>query len=696
MNFLSSAEAVCGNLQAAGFIMKKWSIGKPDTQAVEILSRQGGLSAICAGVLAARGIDTMEKAAEFFNQQGDGEILSDPFLIRDMREAADAILSAVDEGKRICVYGDYDCDGITATAVLYSYIECIGGNVEYYINQRSEGYGLCADAVRRLAESGVELIVTVDNGISAIEEAKLVSELGMELVITDHHQPGEELPEAIAVVDPHRSDDMSPFKDLCGCGVALKLIAAMDGGDYSSAMEQFSDLTAIATIADIVPLKGENREIVRQGLHYLENTENVGLQALIAVSGVKSPVSSTNAAFSIAPRINASGRFGSASEAVDLLLCEDPEEAEAMANRLNQLNSERRKTEADIMEEIRNSILAKPEILNKRVLFLYGEGWHHGVIGIVAAKLVERFGKPVFILSDDGDYARGSARSVDGFSIHKALTACADVLTKFGGHSGAGGFSLLKSDIDNFDNALQKYAAESFPSMPVLTLHADKLITPQELSVDSIHTLSVLEPCGEGNPQPLFAMLSVRLLDVAALSGGAHTKLKLTYGNSGVYGLMFGTKTAEFPYKAGDMLDILAYPEINTFAGNTSVNIRIADLRKSGIPQQKYFAAKDAYEKYKRGEGAEKALIPRIVPDRNDLAVIYRAVTENELSFDAVYSMVQSDAINYCKFRLALDIFEELELFSVDRYSEKVSRIPTATKVDLDSSAILSELKNLL
>ncbi|MBP1548846.1 MAG: single-stranded-DNA-specific exonuclease RecJ [Oscillospiraceae bacterium] len=676
--------------------MKKWTIGKPEPKAVDTLSNQGGLSSVCAGVLASRGIDTIEKAAEFFNQQEGGNQPSDPFLIRDMQEAADALLSAVDEGKRICIYGDYDCDGITATAVLYSYLECMDGNVEYYINQRSEGYGLCKDAVRRLAESGVELIVTVDNGISAIEEAKLVAELGMELIITDHHQPGDELPEAVAVVDPHRSDDMSPFKDLCGCGVALKLIAAMDGGDYSSALEQFSDLTAIATIADIVPLKSENREIVRRGLKYLENTENMGLQALMGIAGVKIPVTSTNAAFSIAPRINASGRFGSASEAVDLLLCEDPEEAEEMAKRLNQLNNERRKTEADIMDEIKASILANPEILNKRVLFLYGEGWHHGVIGIVAAKLVDRFGKPVFILSDDDDYARGSARSVEGFSIHKALTACAEVLTKFGGHSGAGGFSLMKSDIDNFDNALQKYAADNFPVMPVLTLHADKLITPQELSVQSINSLSMLEPCGEGNPQPLFAMLSVRLLDFAALSGGAHTKLKLTYGNSGFYGLMFGMKTAEFPYKAGDILDILAYPEINTYNGNTSVSIRIADIRKSGIKQQQYFAAKDAYEKYKRGEGAEKALIPRIVPDRTDLAAIYRAVTENTVSFDSVYSAVHSDAINYCKFRLALDIFEELGLFTVDRYCETVSRIPTKTKVDLDSSAILSELKKLL
>lgn len=676
--------------------MKKWTIGKPDPKAAEILSGQGGLPRICADILVSRGIDTIEKAAEFFNQQDGEETLSDPFLIKDMREAAETLLAAVDEGKRICIYGDYDCDGITATAVLYSYLECIGGNVEYYINDRSEGYGLCSDAVKRLAESGVELIVTVDNGISAVNEAKLISELGMELVITDHHQPPDVLPEAAAVVDPHRSDDLSPFKDLCGCGVALKLIAAMDGGDYSSALEQFSDLAAIATIADIVPLKGENREIVRRGLHYLENTENVGLQALISVSGLRHPISSTGAAFSIAPRINASGRFGSASEAVELLLCEDPDEAENMANRLNTLNTERRKTEADIMEVIHESILKNPEILNKRIIFLYGEGWHHGVIGIVAAKLTERFGKPVFILSDDGEYARGSARSVEGFSIHKALTACSDVLSKFGGHSGAGGFSLPISDIEAFDNALQKYAAEEFPVMPVMTLHADKLLLPGELNVQTVSALSMLEPCGEGNPQPLFAMLSVRLLDVSALSGGVHTKLKLTYGNKGVYGLMFGTKTAEFPYKAGDMLDILAYPEINTYAGQTSVNLRIADLRRSSVPQQKYFAAKNAYERYKRGEGADKALIPRIVPERSELAAIYRAVPQtHDVSFDSVFFSVCSDDINYCKFRLAVDIFTELGLFSADHYSETVRRLPAENKVDLDDSQLLAGLKRL-
>ncbi len=671
--------------------MKKWTVGKPDANAAKALAAQGGLSGICAEVLVSRGIDTVEKARDFF---GGGE-LSDPFLIKDMREAADTVLAAVDEGKKICVYGDYDCDGITATAVLYSYLECIGGNVVYYINQRSEGYGLCADALRRLAEDGTELIVTVDNGISAVSEAALAKELGMELVITDHHRPGEVLPEAAAVVDAHREDDTSSFKDMCGCGAALKLIAAMDGGSYESALEQFSDLAAIATVADVVPLRGENREIVRRGLHYLENTESAGLKALMAVSGIKLPVTAVQAAFALAPRINAAGRFASASEAVEMLLCEDEDEAQKMAERLNSLNSERKKAEAEIMKEIRADILKNKGILYKRVMFLYGEGWHHGVIGIVAARLVERFGKPVFILSDDGEYARGSARSVGGFSIHKALTACSDCLTKFGGHEGAGGFSLRKEDIEKFDGALQKYAAETFPEMPCRALHAEKLLRPEELTVESVSSLSVFEPCGEGSPKPLFMLLSVRLLEAAPLSGGAHTKLKLTYGNVGVYGLMFGTKTSEFPYRPGDMLDMLAYPEINTYNGQTSVNLRIADCRRSGISQKKYLAAKAAYERYKRGEGAEKALIPRIVPDRNSLAAIYRAIPNGGAELDSVYFSVCSEEINYCKFRLALDIFEELGLIETDVYGETVRRLPTEKKVDLDSSKILAELKQL-
>ena len=677
--------------------MKKWSVGNPDVKLSSELAANGGISQLCASVLVSRGINSLEKAQGFFNYRESGEQpLSDPFLIKDMAEAAEIISEAVDNGTSICIYGDYDCDGITATAILYSYLECLGANVSYHINMRSEGYGLCESGIRKLAEDGVKLIVTVDNGISAVKEAQLVKELGMTLVITDHHQPGEILPEAAAVVDPHRQDCTSPFKDLCGCGVALKLIAAMDGGDYSAALEQFSDLAAIATIADVVPIVGENREIVAQGLHYLENTENCGLKALISCAKAKLPMSSVSVAFTLSPRINASGRFGSAEDAVKLFLAESPEEAQQYAELLDSLNAQRKETEAEIMREIEERIKKDPAIVHKRVTVLYGKGWHHGVIGIVAARLVERFGKPVFILSDDGEYARGSARSVNGFSVFDALTHCSRLLDKFGGHTGAGGFSLKESSITEFDKALQEYASSLFEHAPVHTMHADKIITPQELTVDNIRSLSVLEPYGEANKQPVFVMQNVRLLEVMSLSQGLHTKLKLTYGNMGFFGLMFGQKTEQFPYKAGEFLDMLVYAEINTYNGQTSVNLRIADVRPSGISQPKYFSAREAYEKYMLGEELPSALIKRMAPEREELVSVYKLIPSGKpVSCDNIFAKLDSSIIPYCKFRIALDIFEELDFIKYDIFNDEAVRNPDIKKTPLENSSIFRTLLSM-
>lgn len=674
--------------------MKKWTIGNPDKDAAKALADQGGLSKLCAGILVSRGIDTYEKAAEFFGRDEDTD-LSDPFLIKDMQKAADMLLDAVDSGKRICVYGDYDCDGITATALLFSYLDAMGGDVCYHINKRSQGYGMCADAVRQLADDGVELIVTVDNGISAINEAKLAKELGMELIITDHHEVGDVLPDADAVVDPKRQDDTSPFKDLCGCGIALKLTAAMDDGDYDSVLEQFSDLAAIATVADMVPLKGENRRIVRTGLHYLENTENPGLQALMSVARVDAPISSTAAAFAIAPRINAAGRIASASESADLLLCEDPQDATDLAECLDKYNADRKKAESDIINEIEEHISSDPNILYERVLFLHGKDWHHGVIGVAAARLLERFGKPVFIFSDneDGVHASGSVRAPKGFSVYDALAACSDTLAKFGGHKGAGGFTVSLDNIESFKTALLKYAAKEFSSIPMYTIHADKLLMPEELTAEEISSLSVLEPFGEGNPKPMFALLSAQILEVIPLSAGAHTKLRLSYGGTTLTGLLFGEKTSDFPYKAGDVIDIMGCAEVSTYGGRSEVNIKIDDYRKSGISQQKYFAAKAAYEDYKTGASVNAALMARMIPDRDDLATVYRAIPTRSAALDMVYAAVCSDSLNYCKFRFALDIFEEMGLISRNVCNDTVLRLPTDKKVDLDDSKILTELK---
>lgn len=679
--------------------MKKWIIGKPDDAASAELAKQCGLSPLCSSVLVSRGINSVQKACDFFNFRKDNSqpALSDPFLTKDMKAAADAVLEAIDSGEYICVYGDYDCDGITATTILYSYLECLGANVRYYINMRSDGYGLCEKGIRELAGDGVQLIVTVDNGISAVNEVKLANELGMKVVVTDHHQPGETLPDALAVVDPHRIDCTSLYKDLCGCAVALKLIAAMDGGDYSAALEQFSDFAALATIADVVPLTGENRFIVENGLHYLRNTENLGLQALMKKANVKDRLSSVDVSFSLIPRINASGRFGSASDAVELFLTDDEQRAEELADKLDRLNSERKAAEEQILASIEESISASPEILYDRVLVIYGEGWHHGVIGIVAARLVERFGKPVFLLSDDGDEARGSARSVEGFSIYEALAACGDHLTKFGGHVGAGGFSLLKENIGKFKEAMQNFAAAHYPAPPVYTIRADKVILPNELSLDAISSLSSLEPFGEGSRQPIFLIRKAVLTDIVPLSGGIHTKLRLNYGGTMLEGLLFGTKAEDILYRKGDTLDMLASFSINVFNGRKSVSMRIADMRSSNVSQLKYFNAKAAYEQFRRGEGIEPALAKRALPTRDELILIYRTIGKfGVISSDELFGRLDENVISYCKLRIAVDIFAELGFITYEIWSDRITFIKDPPKAAIESSEIYRSFAALI
>ncbi len=679
--------------------MKKWIIGKPDDSASAELAKQCGLSPLCSSVLVSRGINSVQKACDFFNFRKDNSLpaLSDPFLTKDMKSAANAVLEAVDNGEYICVYGDYDCDGITATTILYSYLECLGANVRYYINMRSDGYGLCEKGIRELADDGVQLIVTVDNGISAVSEVKLANELGMKVIVTDHHQPGENLPDALAVVDPHRTDCTSLYKELCGCAVALKLIAAMDGGDYSAALEQFSDFAALATIADVVPLTGENRFIVESGLHYLKNTENLGLKALMKKAGVKDRLSSVDVSFSIIPRINASGRFGSASDAVELFLTDDEQRAEELADKLDRLNSERKAAEEQILASIEESISASPEILYDRVLVIYGEGWHHGVIGIVAARLVERFGKPVFLLSDDGDEARGSARSVEGFSIYEALAACGDHLTKFGGHVGAGGFSLSKENIGSFKAAMQKFAAEHYPAPPVLTIRADKVILPNELTLDAISSLSSLEPFGEGSRQPIFLIRKAVLTDIVPLSGGVHTKLRLNYGGTMLEGLLFGTKAEDILYRKGDTLDLLASFSINVFNGRTSVSMRISDMRSSSVSQLRYFNAKAAYEQFRRGEGIDPTLAKRALPTRDELILIYKTIAKfGVISSDELFGQLDENVISYCKLRIAVDIFTELGFITYEIWSDKITFIKNPPKAAIESSKIYQSFAALI
>lgn len=673
--------------------MKKWSIAKNDTEKVSQILKKTDLSRLCAEVLVARGITEIDMLSDFFSEQD----LSDPFLLKDMYEATEIITEAIENGLSICIYGDYDCDGVTSTAILYNYLECAGGNVSFFIPEREEGYGLNEKAIHKLSEQGVELIITVDNGISAISEAELIEQLGIKLVITDHHQPPEILPKALAIVNPHRKDCTSPFKNLAGVGVVMKLIMALDEGNCETILDQYADIAAIGTIADIVPLIGENRTIVKRGLKQLTVTENYGLTALMEKSGLSvNKISSTGIAFLLAPRINAAGRFASASIAVNALLSED-DEAEALVDQLNSLNNERKAVEEKILIEIKQYISDNPQLLNERVLVLTGENWHHGVIGIVCAKLLELYGKPNILISIDGNSARGSARSFKGFNMYNCLRNSSDLLLRFGGHEAAGGLSIDINNIAKFKESVAEFSRLNYPNMPNITITADKILKGEDFKVELVEGLKLLEPFGEGNSQPLFAILGAKVDKINSLSNAKHTKLDISYDGIKVQALMFGVNPSSLFISLGDVIDLLVYMEINEYNGNKTITLRVRDYRKSGFSQDKYFSAKACYEGYKRGDGVSEKLKPRIIPTREEMVGVFKYLLNEKTpqSIDKIFMKLSSEMMNYCKLRICLDIFEEINLISINASTDTISVNPINKKADLESSRILSELRNI-
>lgn len=670
--------------------MKKWTVGMPDRKVVSKLILGCGVTSLTAAALVQKGYTSPEAVMESLNT----DELSSPFLIRDMQEAADTINAAIDGGEHICVYGDYDCDGIMSTVILYSYLLEAGADVSYYIPERSEGYGLNRDAIKRIADEGSDLIITVDNGISAISEAEYIYELGMRLVITDHHQQGEELPRAEAVVDPHRHDCFSPFKYLCGAGIALKLIAALDGGDYTMALEQFGDLAAIATVADIVSLTGENRYLVSYGLGLINDTDRPALIALKEVSGYADKrVDSQAVGFGLAPRINASGRFGSPKTAAELFLAEDYETALPIAKELDRLNERRKSAENDIVSGIFSMIDSDPSLIRGRVIFVCGKDWHHGVIGIVASRIMEQFGKPCFIASETDGEIRGSARSFGEFSVFGALTAASEALEKFGGHPGAGGFTIKPGKAEEFRQLLEKYAAENHRTMPVMTVTADSTVIPQELTTDNVQGLDVLEPFGAENEKPLFYIENAVIADIQPLSGGLHTKLKLRLGGGNADALLFRTSPQSLTVGKDDRCDLIVTLGVNEFRGVTSVSMIVRDIRPSGFEQNRYFAAQSAFEAFMRGEALPEKYYPSMLPERNDVVKIYKGIPDGGIALDTLYLRLRDPAINYCKFCMAAEALRQLGLIKLSSADSTVERIPVKTKADLSSAPVLVSLR---
>lgn len=666
--------------------MKKWLIPQQDVRDEE-MSREFG--ELLGGLLTRRGIHTMAQAQEFFMCEG----LSDPYLLRDMDKAVELIRAAVDEGRKITVYGDYDCDGVTSTVMLCSYLEAIGAEVDWYIPSRAEGYGMNLPSLERLVAEGTQLVITVDNGISAIQEAQFLREQGIELVITDHHQPLEELPVCGACVNPHRADDNSPFKELCGAGVALKLLCALEE-DEGFVLEQYSDLAAIGTVGDVMPLRGENRFIVRRGLDSICNRQNLGVDRLLRAAGVNGEITATTLAFSVCPRINAAGRVADAQRVVRLLMTDSAEEASRLAEEVNSLNDQRRGMESEILSQVQAALEADPSIAAQRIMIVSGEGWNHGVVGLVCSRLLEKYGKPVFAISMENGVGRGSARSIDGFPVHKMLAHCGDLLIKYGGHPKAGGFSLEAGNIEAFRQRAYEYCASFYPKMPVYSVEVDMVVQPRLLTVENVELLGKLEPFGEGNRQPLFMFRDCVVCSKRSVKDGKFVGLDVECGGVKLSGVSFRYTYAGFFPKVGERIDLLATVDINEYNGVRSVSLKVVDVRPAGFAEDRFFAAQRVYEEVSRGEGCDKRLAPRIIPDRPAMVKIYDLLRTHGAVMTAEDMAVYGGDINYCMLRIALDALQQAGMLEVSESGYAL--IPQTEKKDIFSQGLLAELKNKL
>lgn len=552
---------------------------------VSEFAAERGLPLVTAVLLLNRGIDTEEKLKKYIKKPL--ECIYNPMLMPNMSEACEKIKSAIEKKQKIMIYGDYDADGVTSTAILYSFLKELGAAVDYYIPDRfSEGYGLNIMAVNRISKTGAKLLITVDCGIVSAGEVQLAKAQGMEVIITDHHTPQEKLPET-TVVHPAIDGSEYPFASLAGVGVAFKLILGLGmtlGMKSADIFSRYVGIAAIGTIADVVPLIDENRVIADRGIRAISKTENYGIRALSEIAGLDTEINSTSVAFGLSPRINAAGRMGSARDAEELLLAESYEAAYKLALELDAKNRQRQAIEREILKSAEEMISKDCNFEKKKVIVLSGKGWHHGVIGIVASRLCEKFYKPCILLSAEDGMCTGSARSIPGFSMFDALTDSSELLTKFGGHAQAAGLSLAEADIEEFAKKINKYADRVLTEENMIkTIEIDCKINPADISMEYAAALSAFEPFGEGNARPVFSMCAVRTASVGRIGAdGKHLRLKLNDGKKIINCVGFGMGEAVDEISDGDLVDVAFSIDINEFNGTRSVQLMLKDIRKSG------------------------------------------------------------------------------------------------------------------
>lgn len=669
---------------------RAWQLNPSAEQDAEALQAEG-FGVLLSRVLAARGIHTPEAARHLLDGRDE---LSDPFLIKDMDKAVARIQRAVEEGEPIVIFGDYDVDGVSATAILFECLSNQGAQVRCKLPSRDGGgYGLNKEILKGLADKGYTLVVTVDNGIAAVEEADYARELGIDLVITDHHLPGEKLPDAVAVVDPNRADDESPFKFLCGAGVAFKLCAALEGCDPAELLDMFGELAALGTIADVMPLTGENRTLVREGLAVLQETMRPGLQALLENAGYAGkPVTAETVSYGLAPRLNAAGRMDTAAVALKLLLCENEEQAAGIAARLGEINAERQQTEQQILAAALQTIQADPARAHDRVLVVAGEGWHPGVIGIVASRLMERYGRPAIVISTENGEGRGSGRAPSGFNLHGALAACSSCLIRSGGHAAAAGLLVEEEKIGAFRAAINAWAVREYPVPEPGTLKLDAAVRLSELDLASVRQLSRLAPFGSGNPVPLLLVQNAVVDGLWPLgSEGRHTRVRLRQGDSTCFVSVFGTSPQELPYQPGTAVD--AAIEVSVFQGRSGpmVSAHCKAMRPAGLGNEPARQAA-AFDAVCAGTVLPPDRAQAFLPDRNDTANLYRRIRAGGVCAEDLQPVfAASGAESTGKTLASLQALCELGL--VEQQNGRWMPAAVTGKKNLDDAPILQKLR---
>lgn len=637
--------------------VKKWVVGAPDREMAKLLAEECDIDPFAALVAVGRGFDD---AGELDLMLSDEPVLCDPLELADIKIAADYINNSIAGGVKIAVFGDYDCDGVVATALLYDYLVSRGADVIAYIPDRiQEGYGMNCAAIDKFAEQNVGLIITVDNGISCANEIAYADSLNIKTVVTDHHLPPEILPDAVAVVDPHRKDCPSAFKEICGAEVAFKLVCVLDDKEPEQMLPRYADILAVATIGDVMPLVNENRSIVKAGIKKIRLSPNIGIASILNMAGVeRTTIDASKISFGIVPRINAAGRMGSAYRAFELLICSSAIEALKIAGPIDDDNVRRQQIEKDILKNAIRMI-EDNNYQHNRVIVISGEGWHFGVLGIVASRLCERYGKPTLVLSSEDGVAHGSGRSFSGFNLYNAINACNDILLKYGGHELAAGISVNTSDVDKFRQRINEYAANLPTVAP--SLNIDLRLNPAALSVDMAFAIKTLEPFGVGNPTPVFGIFGVTLDKITPIGGGKHLKLLCKKNDNVFQALLFGVTHEQFCFEVGDMLDLAVVIDTNLYQGQYVLSVQVKAIKISDTIDDAYFESCQQYDDFISGYTTD---FMEILPDRTQVGVIYKLINANPIKAERLKYI--NTEIGYAKTQIAIKTLCELGLVSLN------------------------------